>query len=474
MSIVSFNFFVFIGICLIIYYLIKEKYQWYCLLFMSIFFYIINAGRHTVWILFAIISTYLLTNYIEYLRNKEAPSSSVKFICVINILIALSPLIVLKYVFASVHYSVVLPMGISFYTLQLIGYSIDIYRGKYKAERNIFKYILFAIFFPHILQGPIARYDQLSITLYRPHHFNDKQISSGFMLMLWGLFLKLVLADQAAVLVNTVYDSYSVYSGMYILMAAFLYSIQLYADFMGCVNIAKGVSLLFGVQLMDNFNHPYFSTSIKDFWHRWHISLSSWLRDYIYIPLGGNRKGKIRKYVNLMLTFLISGFWHGVGLQFVFWGGLHGFYQIVGDVTKKIREKIRKKIHMDGTWFSAILQRVCTFVLVMFAWIFFRADSLKQGFEMIVYMFKDFNVSISKSTILELGLGGKQIFVLAISILILLFVSLAQERIHLREYILNRSFPARCILYIVVLCIILIFGKYGSGYDAGQFIYGGF
>ena len=263
MSIVSFNFFVFITLFLIIYYVIPSKYQWYCLLIMSILFYLINTQENTVWLMFTIIGTYLFTNVIEDLKEKNATNAQIRLLFIINIIIALSPLLLLKYIISSVYTSIALPMGISFYTLQLIGYSVDVYKGKFKAEHNLLKYMLFAMFFPQIIQGPIARYDKLSESLYKPHNFEEDKITKGFMLVLWGLFLKLVLADHAAVIVDTVFNDYKIYTGFYILIAGVLYSIQLYADFMGCVCIAKGISSMFGIELMDNFNHPYFANSTR-------------------------------------------------------------------------------------------------------------------------------------------------------------------------------------------------------------------
>lgn len=475
MSIVSFNFFVFITLFLIIYYVIPSKYQWYCLLIMSILFYLINTQENTVWLMFTIIGTYLFTNVIEDLKEKNATNAQIRLLFIINIIIALSPLLLLKYIISSVYTSIALPMGISFYTLQLIGYSVDVYKGKFKAEHNLLKYMLFAMFFPQIIQGPIARYDKLSESLYKPHNFEEDKITKGFMLVLWGLFLKLVLADHAAVIVDTVFNDYKIYTGFYILIAGVLYSIQLYADFMGCVCIAKGISSMFGIELMDNFNHPYFANSIKDFWRRWHISLSSWLRDYIYIPLGGNRKGAVPKYINLIITFIVSGLWHGVGLQFIFWGVLHGMYQIIGDLTQNIRTKCKTILHIKGTFIDSACQRIFTFVLVMLAWIFFRAASFQQGIEMVVLMIKDFNIKNWKGgALFQLGLSQKDCIVLAICILLLILVSLLQEKICIREKILRFSIIIRYMIYVLVICAILVFGIYGSGYDAGAFIYGGF
>lgn len=469
MSIVSFNYFFFISIFLFIYYLINEKYQWLLLLIMSILFYYINVKLQSVWILFSTLGIYLFTNILYKYRHRLSKSARRAILC-IDIFIILFPLLLLKYIIGSIYSGTTLPLGISFYSLQLIGYSVDIYTNKYEANCDFFHFLLFALFFPHIIQGPIARYNQLSKSLFAPHKFNEKTLSCGFMLIIWGLFLKLVLADSAAIFVNTVYANYKLYTGIYILLAGVLYSIQLYADFMGCVCIARGSAYMFGVELMENFDHPYFSTSIKDFWRRWHISLSSWLRDYIYIPLGGNRKGKIRKYINLIITFLISGFWHGVGFQFIFWGMLHAIYQIIGEITLDIRLKIKKIIKLKNT-LNKLLQQVITFILVMLAWIVFRATCLSQALEMFVLLTKN---NVSNINLFNLGLSVQEFIILIASIIILISVSNLQKKYNIREKILSFPLPLRYFIYIVAICIILIFGRYGNEYDAGQFIYGGF
>lgn len=257
-----------------------------------------------------------------------------------------------------------LPMGISFYTLQIIAYVVDVYRGKYPAEKNFLQYMLFVMYFPQILQGPIARFDQLKKQLCSGHTFSYATFVGGFELMIWGYFQKLVIADRAAVIVDRLFGEYRSYTGVYMLLAGVLYSIQLYTDFNGCVCIARGASEMLGITLAENFDHPYFATSIQDFWHRWHMSLSSWLRDYVYIPLGGNRKGKLRKYVNILLTFLVSGLWHGMGLTYLVWGFLHGLYQIMGSLLMPVRDRLVSLTKTDRSCFShRLLKQLCTFSL---------------------------------------------------------------------------------------------------------------
>ena len=297
------------------------------------------------------------------------------------------------------------------------------------------------------------------------------------MLVLWGFFLKLCVADKAGIVVDAVFDSYPTYQGMYVLLAGVLYSFQLYADFLACTSFAQGIAALFGIELVDNFYHPYFATSIKDFWRRWHISLSSWLRDYIYIPLGGNRKGKLRKYSNLLLTFAVSGIWHGAGYKFVFWGLLHGLYQILGEVLAPAKKQLVRIVHAKkhpGT--TKIFQRLCTFYLVMLAWIIFRAEHLSTALSMIRSIFTVHNPWIfTNDALFTLGLGWKECVILLLNLFVLLVVSTKQEQgCCLREKILRQSLPVRWCIYIGIILYILVFGTYGYGYSAQAFIYGGF
>lgn len=294
---------------------------------------------------------------------------------------------------------------------------------------------------------------------------------------MWGFFLKLCIADKAAVVVNQIFDNYPTYCGMYILVAGILYSFQLYADFLGCTTLAQGIAGLFGVELINNFERPYFSDSIKDFWRRWHISFSSWLRDYIYIPLGGNRKGKTRKYINLIITFAVSGIWHGSGYKFLFWGLMHGFYQVVGEILVPVKKLADEKLMIyKYPFMKRIVKTVFTFFLVMFAWIIFRADHLKTGLSMIKSIFTVYNPWIlTNDAILGLGLGWKEFCVLIVCLMGLLIVGIAQEKgMDIKEKILQCWLPIRWGIYIAAIIFIMIFGTYGYGFDAQAFIYGGF
>ena len=219
-------------------------------------------------------------------------------------------------------FDVVLPVGISFYTFQALSYTVDVYRKDIYAEKNILKYALFVSFFPQLVAGPIERSKNLLIQFNKEHHFDYNRVKNGLLLMLWGFFMKLVIADRVAMVVDQVYNNYTQYAGFEIAIATVFFAIQIYCDFGSYSNIAIGAAQVMGFTLMENFRQPYFSKSVAEFWRRWHISLSSWFRDYLYIPLGGNRKGKVLKYINLMIVFLTSGLWHGASWHFVVWGGL--------------------------------------------------------------------------------------------------------------------------------------------------------
>ena len=366
----------------------------------------------------------------------------------------------------------IVPLGISFYTLQVIGYCIDVYREKYKAERNIFKYALFVSFFPHIIQGPIARFDQLAWQLSTPHKFEYNNVKFGLQLMLYGFFKKLVIADRVAILVNQVFNNYIDYSGLQFLIAAIFYSIQIYTDFSGCVDICRGVAQTFGINLARNFEHPYTSKSIAEFWRRWHMSLSSWFRDYIYIPLGGNRKGNSRKYLNVVIVFLVSGLWHGVGVHFIIWGLIHGMYQVIGFIIKPIKDKVYDLMKVDRNTFSFKLgQTIVTFLLTTFAWIFFRANT-KQAVYIIVSIFTDFNLNtILTDSLFTLGLSWKQFMISIIGIAVLIMVSMLQKKFSIREKLASQTLWFRWSIYLTAILVIVIFGVYGPGYSGQQFIY---
>ena len=268
-------------------------------------------------------------------------------------------------------FDVILPVGISFYTFQAIGYTIDVYRGTVAAEKNFFRYALFVSFFPQLVAGPIERSGNLLRQLSDPKPYRHEDARHGLLIILWGYFLKIVLADRIAIFVNNAYGSYNGYSGSTLLLATVLFAIQIYCDFAGYSTIAVGAAEILGFKLTDNFDAPYLSSSVALFWKRWHISLTSWFRDYLYIPLGGSRKGKARKYLNLFIVFLISGLWHGADLSFLVWGGINGLYRVVGEAVAPLRNRLISFLHIHRD--SFLYRTLCvagTFLLIDFSWIF--------------------------------------------------------------------------------------------------------
>jgi D-alanyl-lipoteichoic acid acyltransferase DltB (MBOAT superfamily) len=369
--------------------------------------------------------------------------------------------------------SMIVPLGIYVYTLQSISYIVDVYRGKIQAETRLWRYGLFMSFFPIIMQGPISRYDQLAHQLSTPHSLEYTNLKFGAQLILWGYFKKLVIADRAGIVVNQVFNNPSDYYGLVVFLVSCLYLLELYADFSGCVDICRGISKMLGIELMDNFRHPFFSTSVQDFWRRWHISLSSWLRDYLYIPLGGNRKGNVRKQINTLIVFTVSGLWHGAGLNYIFWGALHGIFLVIGSLTRSIRQRFWQAVHVSEDSFGLRLLRIiATWLLVVFAFLFFRANGLSAGLHMAYSMFSGFSFSqFTDGSLLNLGLDMANIIVLLSALLVLLIVSIIQEHCSVRQLIARQKLPIRWGIYLVGLMVVLIFGQYGPGYSSAQFIY---
>lgn len=378
----SIDFFVFFPVVVLVYQVIPKKIRYLWLLLASYYFYMNWNAKYALLIGFSTIITYTCGISIEQIKNHNSllrlKGCLLKIMIVFGVTINLGVLFFFKYfdfflenvnrVLSIFHiqllskpFDVMLPVGISFYTFQALGYIIDVYRGEIKAERNLFRYALFVSFFPQLVAGPIERSKNLLEQIRKiPSRKNVsfENVVNGFTIILYGLFLKMVLADRISILVNTVFGQVFMYGTIELVIGAIGFAIQIYCDFGSYSLIAIGTAQVMGFELMENFNTPYFAHSIKDFWRRWHISLSSWLRDYLYIPLGGNRHGKIRKYINIMVTFLMSGLWHGASWNYVIWGGLHGIYQVIGEMTNPLRGKIQNILKINTTCDSYRLWQV--------------------------------------------------------------------------------------------------------------------
>ncbi|MBR5577656.1 MAG: MBOAT family protein, partial [Lachnospiraceae bacterium] len=345
----------------------------------------------------------------------------------------------------------------------------DVYRGKIKAEKDLIAYGAFISFFPPLLSGPIERADNLLVQIKREKIFSEELIRQGFGRMLWGYFQKVVIADRIAVLVTAVYDNYESYTGIYVLAATLLYAFQIYCDFAGYSNLAIGASEMLGFRLRENFCMPYFSTDISEFWKRWHISLSGWLKDYVYISLGGNRKGKMTKYRNLLITFLVSGLWHGANITFVLWGLLHGIYQIFFDLLSPLWKKWQGRV-------ASVVKAAITFLLVDFAWLFFRASSVRTAFGLLGKIFFDFQPFsvLDRQLAITMGMEIADLAVLAAALVFLVLAELLSMRWNFRKKIGKLPLILRWGACYIFIFIILIFGYYGPGFDLGQFIYAQF
>ncbi|MCR4692282.1 MAG: MBOAT family protein [Firmicutes bacterium] len=480
----SFNFLVFFPFVALMYFLIPQKVKYLWLLAASYYFYMSWNPKYAILMLTSTLITFMSGIVIDRVKTKTAKKWAVFASFATNLAI----LFIFKYFYFAVDninlirsflklsaytpkFDIILPVGISFYTFQALSYTVDVYRGDVLPERNFFRYALFVSFFPQLVAGPIERSKNLLSQVNSEHHFDYLRVRRGLLKMLWGYFLKLVIADRAAILVNTVYDNISEFSGAQITIATICFAVQIYCDFASYSIIAIGAAEVMDFKLMQNFKRPYFATSISDFWRRWHISLSSWFRDYLYIPLGGSRRGTLRKYLNLMIVFLISGLWHGASWHFVVWGALHGIYQVIERATKELRAKLLEFMHIRGNNFVYVcFKRIFVFFLVSFAWIFFRSPDMQVAQEAVRKIFTDFG-TFNFAKITDFGVDAANAAVLICAASVLLLVSVLAEKEELAGRIEKIHFPVRWIIYFLLIFVVLIFGIYGPDFDASQFIY---
>ena len=484
----SVEFVFFFLIVLALYYLIPVRARYLWLLGASYVFYMGWNPVYVLLLMFITGVTYINAQWISIYHDEE-PRKTRKLMLIENTSICLLILFYYKYTnflidlcayvlplgnLQHAHQDILLPVGISFFTFQAMSYTFDVYSGKTQAEPNFLKYALFVSFFPQLLAGPIERSGNLLKQINRPKKFSFNDARDGFLLMLWGFFLKIVIADRAAVAVNTVYSDIGHYEGWYLIFATFLFGIQIYCDFAGYSVIAIGCAKILGFQLMENFDAPYLADSIADFWRRWHISLSTWFRDYVYIPLGGNRKGFLRKQINRMIVFLLSGLWHGANLTFVAWGCLHGLYQIVQEILLPVRRVLVRILHLHTNSIGyKVYRAVLTFLMVNFAWIFFRAENLHDAAAAVRSVIHARNPWIMlDGSIYNLGLNEKNMHLLLAGIFILLAADILKAAgIRVREVIARQDYPVRWIVMVFAIWFILTFGIWGPSYQASQFIY---
>ena len=412
------------------------------LLILSIAIYLSYGIPNVIYILFSMLTSFTAAKYVK--NNKK--------ILAITITINAAILIFMKFL-PYTNLSIVAPLGIAYYTLQVISYLVDVYKGKYEYEKNIIDYALYIMYIPHLFIGPIIRYDEIKTQLKAKRKITLNNLYDVGIRILWGLFKKLVIAGRISIIITTITGNVETYNGMYALLAMFIYSIQLYSDFSGGIDIVIGVSKILGINLNENFNSPFMAENIKEFWRRWHISLSTWLKDYIYIPLGGNRCSKFRQGINVLITFIVSGLWHGV--NYIIWGIAHGIFVLFGDKYKTKYKWINRSIN---------------FVIVSILWSFFIWNDNITAINMITSIFTNFNFVELCNNILNLGLAIADWIVLIIATIALIKFDGSKYK----EKIKSKTTEQKLIIICTISLIILVFGIYGIGFNVTEFIYSKF
>jgi len=472
----SFQFLVFFPLVTIIYFLLPHKFRWFHLLLASCVFY---AAFIPIYILILFFT--ILIDYCAGIAIENSQGGKRKLFLTTSIIANVGVLAIFKYynfftnnineLLNQLHITahglpilnMILPIGLSFHTFQAMSYTIEVYRGNQKAERHLGIYALYVMFYPQLVAGPIERPQNILHQFYEKHSPDAILIENGLRKMLWGLVMKVVIADRVAIFVNAIYNNVPENNGTMLLLASFFFAIQIYCDFAGYSYIAIGAAQVMGFDLMTNFKRPYFSTSIDMFWKRWHISLSTWFRDYLYIPLGGNRVPVPRWYFNLFIVFVVSGLWHGANWTYIIWGALNGFYLIFAIVSKKWRDSFnRVSLISRNPVIFKIIQIVTTFCLVTFAWIFFRANTVTDAFLIVKKIFTELGpLSLNGSLILTMLYAFSGI---ALLFLVELYMEYSSREVPLLQH---SSVYVKYASYAVGIVYILLFGVF----DGGQFIY---
>ena len=476
----SFEFIIFLPIVIIFYYIIPHRFRWVLLLIASYFFYMMWNPKYIILIIISTVIDYFAG---IMMSNQKVKSKRKKYL-LLSLFANLGLLFVFKYfnffnsqagllfeAFSNAAYPIsslklLLPMGISFYTFQTLSYTIDVYKGTRKPERHLGYFALYVTYFPQLVAGPIERSQHLLPQLRKKHDFNYECTISALLRICWGLFKKVIIADRVAVIVNTIYGDLPSYSGIYLIIATVGFAIQIYCDFSAYSDIAIGSAKLMGIDLMENFKTPYFSKSITEFWKRWHISLSTWFRDYLYIPLGGSRVSKKWMiFTNIMIVFVVSGLWHGANWTFIIWGFLNGLYLILERLIPKIRIK---SFSFSKIKIPSIIKQLFTFSLTLIGWVFFRSNNISDS----LYVFKNLSptniMEIISPKIISLGLDKYDIVVLGLAI-IWLFITELYKYSSKKDAIINNDLR-QGISVVLLILFLFIFGFYGN-YDSTQFIY---
>lgn len=486
----SIDFLLFFPIFIVLYYLFSIRWRSYVLLAASYYFYACWNPRFLLYLIPITMITYFLAIGMEYVQNRlhteTVLDKAKKGLVLVGILSTMGFLAVLKYTgffesivnlfFGMFRISIkipqmdfVLPVGISYFSFQALGYLIDVYRNKVPVEKNICKYALFISFFPTIMSGPIERAGNLLKQINKFPGFDVNHIRYGLLSFGWGLYLKLVIADNLAGIVTENLTSWEGQPGSHIVFAVILFGIQIYCDFNGYSHMASGVAKMMGFTIIDNFKAPYLAENIKEFWRRWHISLTSWFTEYLYIPLGGNRKGKLRQYVNILIVFGLSGLWHGASMNFVVWGLLNGVYLVIYDFMK---HKCNGK-QVKNTAGIQVAKRLGTFILVDFAWLFFAMPGFREAIRALKHIVTDFQgYRFFSLTVLNCFPEKQALFIFMISLLLLGIVDwITYNQKDFRTVIFSQPKLIRWTVYLFFMFTILVWGAYGGNHEQTSFIY---
>jgi D-alanyl-lipoteichoic acid acyltransferase DltB (MBOAT superfamily) len=504
------------------------KHKWKVLLIFSYIFYFINSGKYIIFILLSTLTIYfagIILNRIDdgyNMARKALPKEQKKeykelitwqkrAVCYTIVILNFGILVFLKYagflsdtvhsIFSIFHLNVIvpthnllLPLGISFYTMSAASYVIDVYRGKYRGSEQLGKVALFLVFFPHIVEGPIGRFDLLADQLYEGHSFDYRNMTFGFQRVWWGLFKKMVIADRANMYVNTIFNNYTEYTGIYVIVGVLLYTLQLYAEFSGCMDIVIGSAQMFGITMSENFEQPFISKTVSEFWRRWHMTLGTWFKDYVFYSVSLSKtfvkfSKKVRsKYNDFLGTFIPTaiamfavwfgtGIWHGASWKYVMYGLYYYLIMIIGLLTEPLFKKLYEKLHVNRNGkIYHFLQMVRTFIFVNIGMMIFRADNLKIFGHMFVSMFKGFSLdAISYGDLFDVRLDVHDFVLLLFGALLLLVIGLYKEQGHyIREELAEKNVVLRWIVYYVLVFSVVILGAYGYGYDIAGFIYAQF
>ena len=515
----SVSFVIFVAAVLLMYYIVPKKWQWIMLLCANVCFYLQAGVRGAIFMIATIISTYFCSRMIEKasdrqklameklkdLMTKEQKKAykaktkkNQRMWMVLCILFNFGILAVLKYTNLFISFTslkpvnFILPMGISFYTFQSMGYIIDVYRGVTEAENNIFKFALFVSFFPQLMQGPISRWKDLKETLFEEHSFSWERFESGIQRIIWGYFKKMVIADRAAIGLATITSDFSKYTGAYAFLGMLIYAVELYADFTGGIDITIGIAELFGIRLPENFRQPFFSKSLAEYWRRWHITLCAWFKDYLFYPLSMSKwmnkvsrwlKKHVGKpvgsrfpvYFSSLTVWFVTGIWHGASWNFVVWGLLNSIIMLVSQELKPLYEKADNRLGYRKLKYYKVFEIIRTTAIVCCLQMLDYYRNIAEAFRMFFSMFRGGNyAAVFTKGMWSIGLSVADYIVLFAGVVIMFVVSLLERRCPVREQLAQKNYIIRYTVFLVIFLLIAVLGIYGTGYESSQFIYNQF